>query len=297
MKVTQQPNSQPVSRRLILGTANFGSRYGLGKSQIEDSEMELIMGEIKQNSNLLIETSPSYHNSQMIIGSYIKEINFERLVVKVPPSEYVSKGRIINSVEDSLSRMNQSKATLVMLHGFGTGFHENAKKLEMACEEIINSKLTSQVGLSCYTEEEILSAKKNLPILTAFQIPENLADGRSKESMILRSMKERGDTFQIRSIFLQGLLTMDINEIPANLKDVLHVRHFMKDEARRLCITEQELCIEYIKQISWMTDVVIGVETYAQLKFNTKAFFNARRLEINSGPTAGSYSVDPRNWS
>ncbi len=259
--------------------------------------MELIMGELKQNSNLLIETSPSYVNSQKIIGSYIKEINFERLVIKVPPSEYVSKGRILNSIKDSLSRMNQTKATLVMLHGLGAAFHENARKVEMACEEIIDSKLTSQVGLSCYTEEEILSAKKILPILTAFQIPENLADGRFKESIILQTMKDRGDTFQIRSVFLQGLLTMDTNRIPDNLEDILHVRHYMKDEAERLCITEQELCIEYVKQVPWMNDVVIGVETYAQLKFNMNTFFNFRKLSINPGPTASSYAVDPRNWS
>ena len=297
MQAAKESNSQSKNHRLILGTANFGSQYGLAKSQIEIAEMDLIMSEVINNPDLLIETSPSYPNAEELIGGYIREIEFDRLVVKVPPGEYGSTKRIINSVKESLLRLNQAEATLVMLHGFGPSFGKQAGEVERACQELLDSKVTSQVGISCYTEEEVLLAKKILPILTTFQIPENLADGRTKDSRILRSMKDKGDSFQIRSIFLQSLLTMDINEIPDNLKGVLAVRHYMKIEAKRLNITEQELCIEYIKQIPWMNDIVIGVETHAQLRFNIKTLFNPKRLKIESGPTADRFSVDPRNWS
>ncbi len=255
------------------------------------------MSEVIQNSDVLIETSPSYRNSEEIIGRYIRELDFNRLVVKVPPREYGTKKEIIDSVKDSLSRLNQAKATLVMLHGLGPSFGKQAREVERACEELVDSKLTLKVGLSCYTEDEVLYAKKILPMISTFQIPENLADGRTKDSQMLLSMKSGGDTFQVRSIFLQGILTRDINEIPDNLKDVLAVRNYMTIEAKRLDISEQELCIEYVKQIPWMTDIVIGVETYAQLKFNIKTLFNPKRLKIESGPTANGFSVDPRNWS
>ena len=297
MEPTKESSSHSENHRLILGTANFGSHYGLTKSQIEIFELDLIMSEVIQNSCVLIETSPSYRNSEEIIGRYIREIDFDRLIDKVPPNKYSTKKEIINSVQDSLSRLNQTKATVVMLHGLGHSFSKQARELERACEELLSLKLTSHVGLSCYTEEEILFAKKTLPILTTFQIPENLADGRTKNSRILRSMKDGGDTFQVRSIFLQSLLTRDINEIPDNLKDLLPVRHYMKIEAERLNITEQELCIEYVKQIPWMNDIVIGVETHAQLEFNLKTLFNPKRFKIESGPTANKFSVDPRNWS
>ena len=297
MESAKETSSHSENHRLILGTANFGSQYGLNQSQIEIFEIDLIMSEVIQNSCVLIETSPSYCNSEEIIGRYIKEIDFDRLVLKVPPNEYSTKKRIIDSVQASLSRLNQTKATVVMLHGLGNSFSKQARELEKACEELLNSNLTSQVGLSCYTEEEILFAKKTLPILSAFQIPENLADGRTRNSEILCSMKDGGDTFQVRSIFLQSLLTRDINEIPDNLKDILPVRQYMKIEAERLNITEQELCIEYVKQIPWMNDIVIGVETHAQLKFNLKTLSNPKRLRIESGPTADGFSVDPRNWS
>lgn len=259
--------------------------------------MDLIMSEVIQNPDVLIETSPSYPNAEEIIGRYIRELDFNRLVVKVPPDEYSTTKRIINSVKNSLSRLNQAKATVVMLHGLRPSFDKQAREVERACEELLDLKLTSKVGISCYTEEEIIFAKKILPILSTFQIPENLADGRTKDSRILWSMKDKGDTFQVRSIFLQSLLTMDINKIPDNLKSVLAVRHHMKIEAKRLKITEQELCIEYIKQIPWMNDIVIGVETHAQLEFNIKTLFNPKKLMIESGPTADGFSVDPRNWS
>jgi aryl-alcohol dehydrogenase-like predicted oxidoreductase len=293
----KESSHQPQNHRLILGTANFGSQYGLAQSQIDIPELDLIMSEVIQNSDVLIETSPSYRNSEEIIGRYIRELDFNRLVVKVPPHEYGTKKKIIDSVKDSLSRLNQAKATLVMLHGLGPSFGKQAREVERACEELVDSKLTLKVGLSCYTEDEVLYAKKILPMISTFQIPENLADGRTKDSQMLLSMKSGGDTFQVRSIFLQGILTRDINEIPDNLKDVLAVRNYMTIEAKRLDISEQELCIEYVKQIPWMTDIVIGVEKYAQLKFNIKTLFNPKRLKIESGPTANGFSVDPRNWS
>ncbi len=290
-------NWQAVSHRIILGTANFGFPYGLGQNSINSSEIQLLMREVIENPRLLVETSPSYPNAEKIIGLHLKNVEFDRLVVKVPPSEYSSAAKIVNSVESSLAQMSQKKAAVVMLHGLGPFFPRDARAVESACEKIIDLKYTTHIGISCYTEEEIVFAKKSLPILRTYQIAENLADGRKRDSKILQSMHQEGDTFQVRSIFLQGLLTMNIADIPANLKDLLPVRYYMQREASKMHITEQELCMEYIKNIPWMSDVVIGVDTHSQLKFNMQALFSARNLQIEPGPTATDFVVDPRNWS
>ena len=290
-------NRQSVSHRIILGTANFGFPYGLSQNIVDSSEMELLMREAIENPRLLVETSPSYPNAEKIIGSHLKSVEFDRLVVKVPPSEYSSASRIVNSVESSLAQINQKKAAVVMLHGLGSFFRQDSRAVESACEKIIDLKYTTHIGISCYTEEEIVFAKKSLPILRTFQISENLADRRKRNSKILQSMHQEGHTFQVRSIFLQGLLTKNIADIPTNLKDLLPVRYYMQKEASKLRISEQELCIEYAKNIPWMSDVVIGVDTHSQLKFNMQVLFNTRKLQIEPGPTANDFVVDPRNWS
>jgi aryl-alcohol dehydrogenase-like predicted oxidoreductase len=290
-------NWQSVQHRIILGTANFGFPYGLSQNSIKSSEMELLMREVLENPRLLVETSPSYPNAEKIIGLHLKNVEFDRLVIKVPPSEYFSTAKIVNSVESSLTKMNQKNAAVVMLHGIGSFFQRDARTIERACEKIIDLKYTTHIGLSCYTEQEIVFAKKSLPILRTFQISENSADGRKRNSKVLQSMHQEGNTFQVRSIFLQGLLTMNIADIPANLKDILPVRSYMQREASKMQISEQELCIEYAKNIPWMSDLVIGVDNHSQLKFNMQAFFNTRKLQIEPGPTATDFVVDPRNWS
>ncbi len=284
-------------KNLIVGTANFGNAYGVSKNQIKMYDIERVLGDAISRENVFIETSSSYIGSEKIIGHFLAGVQFENLIVKVPPENYSKSDLFIDSLQESLSRLNQKSAHLVMLHGIGLAFTDHAEPLKEAFSQIKQMNLALKIGLSCYLESEISSAKSIFPEMEVFQIPENVIDRRKYNSKYLNLLRNQGNRIQVRSLFLQGLLTeaLELNE--DKYPGLLAIRNELNALALSMSLNLNEVCLNYGKSIEWATDLVLGFQNFEQYYQNLKIIENTENEFVFNVTQGSDFLVDPRNWS
>jgi aryl-alcohol dehydrogenase-like predicted oxidoreductase len=130
-----------------------------------------------------------------------------------------------------------------------------------------------------------------------FQIPENIVDRRKHASPILKALSDDGVIFQIRSVFLQGLLIAEDTSMNPRTEEIKKLRNDIEVLAKKQNINSDELCLRYGLSIDWVSQVVIGFENYEQYRKNLEIITN-NKPNISFEITKGSdFLVDPRNWS
>jgi aryl-alcohol dehydrogenase-like predicted oxidoreductase len=284
-------------KNLIIGTANFGNAYGVSKNQIKMRDIERVIGDAISRENVFIETSSSYIGSERIIGQFLTGVQFENLIVKVTPENYSKSELFLNSLQESLIRLNQKSADLVMLHGIGQALTDHAEPLKEAFSQIKQMNLALKIGLSCYLESEISAAKSIFPEIEAFQIPENVIDRRKYNSTYLNHLREQGNRIQVRSLFLQGLLTEAFEYNEDKYPGLIAIRNELNSLALSMSLSLSEICLNYGKSIEWATDLVLGVQNFDQYYQNLKIIENTENEFVFDITQGNDFLVDPRNWS
>jgi len=64
------------------------------------------------------------------------------------------------SVVTSLRHLGVDEFESVLLHGLSDDFEDNLSSIEKGLTEILDKGLARSVGLSCYSESEVVTAKK-----------------------------------------------------------------------------------------------------------------------------------------
>lgn len=285
------------AQKLVVGTANFGSNYGIKKSGISERDVLKIVNEVAIRKDIFIETGENYLGAEELIGNALDSTKFDNFVIKISPKHFYSKKSFLKSFEGSLKRLRQSSAFAIMLHGLGDFPKESSKSVKSALETVLTEGLTKRVGLSCYEISEVLYARKLFPEMTIFQIPENIADRRKHNSEELRHLAHSGVTFQVRSIFLQGLLVNKAVNLPLELREVELIRSEIEFLAKRNGLDSSELCLRYAQSLDWASQLVLGFDSYEQFKKNLACIESIGPKISIDVPQASDFLIDPRNWS
>ena len=77
--------SNQLDFKIIIGTANFGSKYGTEKLSkvFPVSDLEIIFDDIRKNPNIFIDTASTYINSELLIGKIAPFSLEERIITKI----------------------------------------------------------------------------------------------------------------------------------------------------------------------------------------------------------------------
>ena len=133
--------------------------------------------------------------------------------------------------------------------------------------------------------------------MTVFQVPENICDRRLASSMAIQRMAQDGNSFMVRSIFLQGLLLMEPSLIPQHLKQSSTTIHELIIFAKNNSLTVMELCLAYANSLSWANGVVVGVGSLNQLMEIQKSSSLLPERWETSISTLPVEILDPRKWT
>ncbi|CAN2169713.1 Tas Predicted oxidoreductases (related to aryl-alcohol dehydrogenases) [Candidatus Nanopelagicaceae bacterium] len=264
---------------------------------MSNSEIQKIISDAITRENVFLETGPSYFGVEEKIGEVLQGKNFDRIIVKVPPSAFNTIEKFMTSVNESLKRLNREKIYAILLHGSKDAFDKYSKIIEEATKEVLTSQVAKRVGIACYDEVEVLTAKKTFPDMSIFQLPENVVDRRKIHSLELQRMHESGVIFQVRSIFLQGLLVGVQKDLPTELMELHKLRDQIEKNAVANGLTSRELCIQYAAGIGWASQIILGAENYQQYLENLETLTSTHKeitLEISK---ASDFVVDPRMWN
>ena len=280
---------------IYVGTANFGQAYGSVREfdGIDKDHLRKILDFIDGPYSFHLDTAPGYGGSEELIGLFGKNRSIlNRVTTKISPASYVSAGSILESVRRSSDLMGVSQFENILLHGFNEAVLQHKSTITEGLSKLIEEDLTRYVGLSCYTEAEVLLAKQHFPLLSVFQVPENAVDRRLINSNAILSLFELGNRFIIRSIFLQGKLLerkSSLSFLNSYLSNLQHCAQLNN-------LSVYEYCLAYVKSIPWLSGVVIGVESVRQLEQFISAIGKEYAEVDFCNQPIDDLMIDPRNW-
>lgn len=249
--------------RIVLGTANLGTKYGISNSIEFDRKNSLeVLNHAIERGVRIYDTAPEYGLAEELLGLTLTKHRYTQIITKIPTREKYTFEYVSKCLDYSLSRLNQKKI-------FGIMFHDPEiyvkKEIREISKKILHSGKIDHIGFSAYSQESVLRTKEMNPNWTLFQVPENILDRRLKYSTEIANLARSNNIFFIRSVFLQGLLLMKHQFLPTKFQVFSKQIEAIQNLALHFGVTAVDLCLSYANEISWSSGSVIGAATISQL--------------------------------
>ncbi len=207
--------------RLGLGTVQFGLDYGVsnpnGKTPLR--EVERILALAASYGIEILDTAPLYGSSEEVLGQILLSSHPFSIVTKTPQFEkpYITDkdAHCLNrTFLSSLEKLKQNHIYGLLIHHADDLLAQNGHLLMEKLHELKSLGLVQKVGVSVYTTSQVkrILARFSVDIV---QLPFNVLDQRMSSEGCLTLLKEAGVEIHARSVFLQGLLLIQPDRLPA----------------------------------------------------------------------------------
>ena len=311
-----QPTTRSTCDDLILGTAQLGMRYGINNSSVirPDTGRDMIR-EAVANGVAWVDTARAYGTSERTVGSVIAAGWDDRLsvITKLSPlTEWQpqdqpkgARAAAEASLWASCQALGQTRLNTVLLHRQS---HWDAWDGAVACllREWVEAGQIQRLGVSVQSPEE-LDAALEVADFTHIQMPFNILDHRWDKIVprLEQVRRERSLTVHIRSALLQGLLMSDDSQKWSRAwhPNWTATRKWLNDTSKHLAQPGVDaLCINWVRGLSWVDGVVVGMDNPDQLRRNISIFSGpplsaeALRRLPNNMPYLAPQTLDPAQW-
>ena len=301
MNLTSATEINPYNKQKIIyiGTANFNKNYGFGKrsSVFQSNDLNKLFFEIQKNDSIFLETSQNYEGVEELIGRYAKGKLLDKITTKISPNRYDTSSSIVSKVNKSLEKVGQESFHSVLIHNTEILSHENAADIVKGLEQCTKLRMTKSIGISSYESQQMVQLKKRFPQFTDFQINENVVAQKNLKNTDLITLSNTGNRIFVRSIFLQGNLLVNYSD----LSDFLIPQQEIFKKFIELCdsnkVSQLKCCLDYAKQISWSSGIVVGINKFSDLTDIIENFSNAIEVNDFSIDVLSDFYSDPRNWT
>ena len=204
--------------RLGLGTVQFGQEYGISnqRGRVPRADVAAILHRAAEAGMRTLDTAAGYGEAEQVLGALAAATRPFRLVTKTIALK--------NGLDQVLARARQSVATLarrpvdlILVHAAGDLLGADGSTLWAGLLALRDEGLFGGVGISAYVADDpVALARKFRP--AAMQIPLSLLDQRLVQAGALAELTDLGVEIHARSLFLQGLLFVDEDKLPAKLQ-------------------------------------------------------------------------------
>ena len=292
---------------LILGTAQFGQRYGIANTngQPDQSTANAIVHAAIAGGITAFDTAQGYGQSEAVLGTALRQMDAGRpvnVITKLSPAlSDADAAKLPGVVRGSMERLGVSRLYCCMFHR-----EEHLPLLDgLAGAELVSLKekqVVQKIGISVYTQD---AAKKALrhPAIDIVQIPASLFDRRFETAGVFELARESGKEVHIRSVLLQGVLCMEPSSLPGYLKELVPAL----EKWRQLCKAENLIPASAALAFAcrrWSSSAVLfGAETPRQVKENIQVLngIDATHNSFFEGladlfPPQKSELLDPSCW-
>ena len=256
-----------MNTKLALGTAQFGLDYGIynKKGRITEKEAFKILKYAIQNGIDVIDTAYAYGDSEKIIGQFIRNNKSKvKIISKVPLNDIQDVENVFNS---SLKRLHSDNLYGYLVHNFNSfinnpGVWETLIKLK-------NQGKINKIGFSLYYPNEAeYILKKNIKV-DILQVPFSIFDQRFSE--IFSLLKENNVEIYVRSIFIQGLIFKNPDELQGKFVNIRDKLSCLKSLSKDIKVPISGICINFVLLNDFIDKVIIGVDSLGNLKENIKS--------------------------
>ncbi len=261
-----------MTDHLVLGTAQLGLAYGinnvLGKPSqdaVDDIIRAAWVSGIKD-----FDTAQGYGDSEQVLGDALMRLGLSERVdvmTKLDPKLDINDlSNVTASVDRSLMDLNISCIDGLMLHDENllSRWHDG---LGAALRGLVNDGRVKRLGVSVYAPSKAMEALNN-PDIDFVQCPSNILDRRFEAVGVFALAKRLNKRVYVRSIFLQGLLLMEIEKIPVRIPMAREIVTKLEQYANESGLSRKALCLAYV-QWKWPEAYIIfGAESKHQVMEN-----------------------------
>lgn len=291
--------------KMALGTVQFGMDYGITNSAgiIPKGEVKQILEFANKNGINMLDTAPSYGDSELVLGE--NNLNNYRIVTKTPhlKNQKITKSDVIyveKILYESLKKLKINRSYGLIIHKTEELYKPGFELLYSKLNELKKQGLVEKIGISIYEQAEIdyfLGRYK----FDLIQLPMNVFDQRLVKSKILSELKKEETEIHARSVFLQGVLLTNPNDLDARFREVqnMFTNYYEELQAKGLSLLEGALLfISSIPEIDYM---VMGVNNLKQLQQIYKAYSKIKHdnkvdIDFSKYAVSNEKIIDPRKW-
>ena len=255
------------NKNFIIGTAQIGQTYGINQSSKLNTYVagtKFIDEAIKLGCTMF-DTAPAYGISEKIIGRRKNKVNIQ-VYTKIPKLKITDIKEVNNYFNKSLNDLNIDNIEGLFLHN---PENINICNIDVFIKNLLKLKKINQFGLSVYEEKDIV---KN-DYINLLQIPGNIFNQTILNSKKTLDFINNGGKVLIRSIFAQGLILMNTDNIPKHLYSLKTPIKQFQELSKKFEVLPEQLAISVVKELCPNMTPIIGCDNMQQLK-HLKLIYN-----------------------
>ena len=286
--------------RLILGTAQWGFKYGVANTQgvTSGEEISKILERASIAGVSVLDTAPGYGESESKIGMNALE-GFE-IITKIPKlAEYSSNHEKVKAIQFSLEK---SMFDLRVRSVHGLLFHhaddlikDNQGLLLREVNQLKADGYIKNIGVSVYSGDQIDSILDIL-LPDIVQVPLNILDQRLVHSGHLKKLNALGVAVHVRSVFLQGLFHMPIEKLPKYFQPIKHLLLDINVRAAEQRLSINQAALTFVRDQPYVDKILVGIESLFQHNEALRDFLVDPSFKaINSGCDDEAF-INPAKW-
>ncbi|MFH1686494.1 MAG: aldo/keto reductase [bacterium] len=291
------------TRRLGLGTVQFGLDYGVANKsgRVNVDEAARIVEAASRSGLQVLDTAYSYGSSEQVLGTLLHPDHRFRIITKT----VTCRGPIVTAAHgiqiqlafrQSLKRLNQSSVYGLLVHDADDLLKPGSHHIVAALRQLQSEELVEKIGFSAYTSDQVDRIIEYFhPDIV--QIPLNVLDQRLVQSGTLTRLRHRGVEIHARSIFLQGLLLMDPNDLDPYFAPVRG--HLMRigDIIGQTRMQRLSAALRFVFDQETIDMAVVGVCSQRELLEVIDALVApSKAIPFGEMALNDPKYVDPRNW-
>jgi len=280
--------------QLVLGTAQFGSGYGITNSQgrLNDHDLAKVLELALDSGVTRLDTAAVYGDALDRLRAWATDFSITAKVVGTDPVDPVEQ------IQRSLSRIGLDQFHSCLVREWD-GLNERAR--DRVVERMIDAQdqqLIERIGIAAYSREDVLSFRAHMlragGEVGAVQVPANPLDRRLDGDKDVLELALSGAEVAVRSIFLQGVL---LEEGTNAFRHHPHVGRYWDYVHSATAESALHTCIAHIRALPWAQQVVVGVTSILEWKGVVRAWD-----EVQPDPAPYFLAsddlrlLDPRQW-
>ncbi len=295
--------------RLALGTAQFGLNYGISNQtgRVGASEAGDILAEAAMRGITLLDTAPAYGRSESILAELTADrgnfnIVSKTLVTGGSKVDAAARDRLKRSLDQTL-RFFGGRPLYGMLvhHGMDT-LKAGGEKILQLLADYRSAGWIERIGISVDRVEELddLLGHFDFDIV---QAPLSIFNQKLITGGYVDRLQTRNVEIHARSLFLQGLVFMDPENLPNSLgaaaEPLRRLRKLSADSGIDICT----LSLSYVTNHTAIDYGIVGVTTRAELTEIDRAWRRARTdpqilaLDLSQMAVTDAIVTTPSRWN
>tara|TARA_B110000902_G_C14287309_1_gene579393 strand:+ start:432 stop:1313 length:882 start_codon:yes stop_codon:yes gene_type:complete len=287
-----------------LGTVQFGLDYGVSNQNgIPSADaVSSILNFASDKDIQVLDTAALYGNSEEVLGAALVTGHPFKIVTKTPhfnqPKIKSTDAELLTDCfHQSLSKTKQKALYALLIHHADDLLAEDGAYLIDAMLKLKDAGLVEKIGVSVYNEQQIdqVLDRFNIDIL---QLPINVLDQRLLASGKLGKLKHLGIEVHARSLFLQGILLMDVSALPKYFEPARELLTKYHAFIALNNLTKVQGALSFAKACHSIDHIILGVSTLPELKELTDAWEGLpdKQLDFSDYACNSELILNPASW-